>query len=102
MTFYELVLESDIVGHHFEDVDMPRLMDHQTKFVSSIMGGPVAISDDRLAYVHRGLHITEQEFDEVVHLLSEAMQQHGMHQDDVSEVARVFHSKRALILKDGA
>jgi hemoglobin len=102
MTFYEMVLESDIVGHHFEDVDMPRLMDHQTKFVSSIMGGPVAISDDRLAQVHRRLNITQEEFDEIVHLLSEAMQQHGMDQDDVSEVARVFESKRALILKDGA
>ncbi len=102
MTFYEMVLESDIVGHHFEDVDMPRLMDHQTKFISSIMGGPVAISDDRLAQVHRGLNITAQEFDEIVHLLSEAMQQHGMHRDDVSEVSRVFEAKRSLILNDGA
>lgn len=102
MTFYEMVLDSDIVGHHFEDVDMARLMDHQTKFISSIMGGPVSISDDRLAQVHRRLNITQQEFDEIVHLLSEAMQQHGMEREDVADVARVFQSKRTLILHDGA
>ena len=101
MTFYEMVLDSDVVGHHFEHVDMPRLMDHQTKFVSSLMGGPVAMSDDRLAHVHRGLEITEEEFDEIVRLLSTAMQQHGIERADVDEVTLIFQSKRGLILNTG-
>lgn len=99
MTFYEKVLDSDTVGHHFDDVDMPRLMDHQTKFVSALMGGPSAISDDRLAHVHSQLEITSGEFDEIVQLLSDAMAEHGMEQDDIRDVARVFETKRPLILR---
>lgn len=99
MTFYELVLDSDLVGHHFEDVDMPRLMDHQTKFVSALMGGPAAMADDRLAHVHRSLEISNDEFDEVVRLLSDAMRAHGMAASEISEVGKAFSEKRGLIVR---
>lgn len=39
MAFYDRILDSDQVGGYFEDIDMKRLIDHQTKFVASIMGG---------------------------------------------------------------
>ena len=99
MTFYEMVLDSDVVGHHFDGVDMPRLMDHQTKFVASLMGGPAAMNDERLAHVHRHLNISAEEFDEVVRLLGEAMKQHGMAKADIHEVEHVFNQKRSLIQK---
>ncbi len=99
MTFYEMVLDSDVVGHHFDDVDMPRLMDHQTKFVSSLMGGPAAMSDDRLRHVHRNLNISDAEFDEIVRLLCAAMDQHGMDEPDINSVAQAFEEKRPLILE---
>lgn len=102
MTFYEMVLDSDVVGHHFDDVDMAKLMDHQTKFVSSIMGGPAAMSDERLAAAHRKLDITEEEFDEICTLLGDAMKRHGMEDGDIADIARVFEAKRGLILRSGA
>ncbi|MEM6565926.1 MAG: group 1 truncated hemoglobin [Pseudomonadota bacterium] len=101
MTFYEMVLDSDTIGHYFDDVDMPRLMDHQTKFVSSLMGGPMAMSDDRLAHVHRSLNITSEEFDEVVKLLGDAMTEHGMERGDIRDVAQVFETKRSVIVSAG-
>ncbi|WP_424977409.1 group I truncated hemoglobin [Leisingera sp. S232] len=42
MTLYEMALESDHSGDHFADVDMARRIDCQTKFISSLLGGPVA------------------------------------------------------------
>jgi len=102
LTFYEKVLDSDTIGHHFDDVDMPRLMDHQTKFISALMGGPSAMTDDRLAHVHHALDITKAEFDEVVLLLSEAMRDHGMQDEDIREVARAFEARRRFILRPGA
>ncbi len=99
MTFYEMVLDNDLVGHHFDNVDMPRLMDHQTKFVSALMGGPSAMNDERLAFVHRDLAITREEFDEIVLLLTDAMSQHGMEQADIHNVKKSFEEKRALIQK---
>jgi len=98
MSFYELVLDSDIVGHHFDDVDMPKLMDHQTKFVSGLMGGPAQISDDRLKAVHSHLTITDPEFDEIIGLLKEAMEGHGMDGADIRTVASEMNAKRDLIV----
>lgn len=96
--FYERVLDSDIVGHHFDDVDMPRLMDHQTRFVSSLMGGPSAMNDEQLKRVHAGLDITQSEFDEIVGLLGQAMSANGMEEQDVRSVAKEFEAKRHLIV----
>jgi hemoglobin len=30
MTFYDKVLDNDTVGPYFDDIDMPRQIDHQT------------------------------------------------------------------------
>ena len=102
MTFYENVLENDDVGHHFDDIDMPRLIDHQTKFVSSLMGGPGEMNDDRLAHVHGRISISDQEFDIVLGILREALREHSVEEADISEIATAFESKRHLIVSAGA
>ena len=102
MTFYENVLDSDVVGHHFEDIDMPRLMDHQTKFISSLMGGPASISDERLRVVHQNIQITDAEFDEVMRLLADALTHHGVEDRDVAEIGRLVEGKRSLIVRRNA
>ena len=98
MTFYDLVLDNDDVGHHFDNIDMARLMDHQTKFVSGIMGGPAAISDERLQAAHRHIDVTNAEFDVIVALMGEALSEHGMDPQDIRDVARIMESKRSLIV----
>ena len=98
MTFYEMVLDSDIVGHHFDDVDMPRLIDHQTKFISSLMGGPASISDERLRAVHAHIDITDAEFDEIVTLLSAALEAHRIDAADIDALASAVEAKRALVV----
>jgi len=99
MTFYEHVLDSDVVGHYFDDVDMAKQVDHQTKFISSLMGGPAAISDERLRVVHHKLNINNEEFKEIARLLSGAMAEHGMSELDISDVIKAVESKRELIVK---
>ena len=98
MDFYERVLDNDEVGHHFDDIDMPRLMDHQTKFISSLLGGPSAMGDDRLRAVHQKLDITDAEFDEVVILLTAALRDHGMNQEDIQQVGAEIEARRSLIV----
>ena len=49
MSLYDRLLEDDEVGPFFDDVDMPKLIDHQTKFVSSLMGGPASFTDEHIA-----------------------------------------------------
>ncbi|UWQ76848.1 group 1 truncated hemoglobin [Leisingera sp. M658] len=102
MTFYELALESDQIGDYFADVDMARLIDHQTKFISSLLGGPASFSDERLEAVHRALAITHDDFDEMGALLKDALEQHGLSEPDVRATLAAIESKRNVIVQRDA
>ena len=98
LDFYEEVLDDDLVGPFFEDTDMRRLMDHQTKFIASLMGGPAAYSDERLAEIHRHLTIGDDHFDRIIVLLDGALGRHGVHSDHVALVRDEFERRRPLIV----
>ena len=99
MTFYERVLDNDDVGPHFDDIDMPRLIDHQTKFISALMGEPAAMSDDRLKAVHSQIDISNEDFDTVLDLLKAALRDHQVADGDISAVTRAFNEKRSFIVR---
>ena len=73
-TFYEYVLESEEVAPYFEGIDMRRQIDHQSKFISAMMGGPGSYSDEHLARVHARLNIDRSAFLVIGGLLKEAME----------------------------
>ncbi len=98
MTFYEMALDSDEIGFHFEDIDLPRLIDHQTKFVSSLVGGPASFSDDRIEAVHRHLNISHAHFDEMAVLFKEALASHGMADHDIIVALEAIEEKRSIIV----
>ncbi len=98
MSFYEMALDSEQIGDHFDDIDMPRLIDHQTKFVSSLVGGPASFSDDRIEAVHRHLNISHDDFDEMAALFSEALALHGMAEHDISVAIGAIEEKRSIIV----
>jgi truncated hemoglobin YjbI len=39
-TFYEYVLDDDVMAPYFAGVDMRTQIDHQSKFIPAVMGGP--------------------------------------------------------------
>jgi hemoglobin len=84
--FYDKVLESDRLARYFVDVDMRRLIDHQTKFISAVMGGPAAFSDEQLARAHLRLGITPADFDEMAGYFHETLEDHGV---DATELERL-------------
>ncbi len=98
ISFYETVLDSDDVGHHFDGVDMNRLIDHQTKFMSALLGGPVSFNDERLHTLHRGLNITDPEFDAIMDILRDALMQHGMGETDIEFTLQEIEKKRPIIV----
>jgi hemoglobin len=76
--FYEKVLESELLAPYFEHVDMRRLIDHQTKFVSAIMGGPASFSDEQIARAHARLGVTAEAFAEMAALFRETLEDFGV------------------------
>ncbi len=98
MRFYDYALDSDILADYFEDVDMRRLIDHQTKFVASLMGGPASYTDDMLRQLHANLAITGAAFNEMATLFQKTLEESGMAEEDVEIVIRQITERKPLIV----
>ena len=48
MSFYDKVLDSPVSSPYFANTNMKRLIDHQTKFIAQVMGGPASYTDEQL------------------------------------------------------
>lgn len=97
-TFYDRVMSTpDLIGY-FEGVDMRRLIDHQTKFVAAVMGGPASFTDEHLARVHAHLGIDDPSFEEAVLILRESMEDHNMNETDIGEVMSQVRSRKQFIV----
>lgn len=96
--FYDRVLESPTVAHRFEHVEMSRLVDHQSRFISSLMGGPGAVNDDHLFRVHAHLGITGAEFREIVDLLRSTLEDHDLSVEDVAAVIAEVERRESVIV----
>jgi hemoglobin len=96
--FYDRVLESDSLQRHFEHIDMRRLIDHQTQFISSVMGGPGGYTNDQLYRVHAPLGISEADFREIASLLQETLEDFDLDGGDIDFIVQGFRSKEPLIV----
>ena len=99
MAFYDKLLDSDELGDFFDDVDMKRLIDHQTKFIAFLLGGPADFSDQRLEQQHRHLNITDSDFDEMKRMLGETLEEHGFEAEDAAAALGAIEARRSQIVK---
>jgi hemoglobin len=97
-SFYGRVLDSPILAPYFDGVDMRRLMDHQTKFIAYLMGGPVSYSTEHLARVHAHLGIDDASFDEITTVLRETLEDFDFDESDISTVYGRVVSYRPFIV----
>ena len=98
MDFYNRLLDDDDLGPYFEDVDMGRIVDHQTKFIATLLGGPASYTDDQIRAVHRHLAIRPDHFDTLKEVLAETLADHGMAPDDIAHVVDEFERRRPLVV----
>jgi hemoglobin len=84
--FYDRIFDSEQLRHYFQDIDMARLIDHQTKFVSALMGGPASYTNDHLTRAHARLGITPEEYDEMAELFRETLEDFDVPAADVERL----------------
>lgn len=97
-TFYGKVAESEELAPYFAGVDVQKLMDHQTKFFSSILGGPVEYTGGELKSVHAAMAITEEAFSEVADLLEETLEDMDVEEDDIETIMEIIGGVKSDIL----
>lgn len=98
MSFYEKMTSSPITKKYFENINMKRLIDHQTKFISAMMGGPASYTNEHLERVHARLGITNVAFDEAVDMLEETLEDFDFQDEDIGEVKKEVMSRKSVIV----
>lgn len=99
--FYRDVLDRPTLQPYFEGVDMRRLIDHQVKFISHVLGQPASIYEGRaLGAAHGGLSITGEAFGEVAEILQRTLVEAGMEAADVDAVMATVASARGAIVRE--
>ncbi len=100
MALYDRLLEDDDVGPFFDDVDMPKLIDHQTKFVASLMGGPASFTDAHIAAAHRKMTIRNEHFDKLKTLVEDTLADFDVDAGDAALVLQAFEDRRGILVTD--
>jgi hemoglobin len=98
MDFYDKILDSPVTSPFFANTDMKRLIDHQTKFIATIMGGPASYSNEHVEKVHERLGITEVAFLEAMELLRETLEDHNFQEDDIETVEDEMMSYKNFVV----
>ncbi len=98
MSFYEKMVDSPITRPYFANTNMKRLIDHQTKFIASMMGGPSSYTDEHLERVHAHLGITETAFYESKDMLRETLEDFDFEEEDIQSVEDEFTSRKNFIV----
>lgn len=97
---YEKIARSELLTPFFEHVDMQQLMSHQTKFFSSIMGGPISYDGRQLNEVHRRLNISNEAFTEVAELLEEVLEDFDVMQEDIDTLLAIVADAKPQIVQN--
>ena len=98
MAFYDKALDSDVIGDYFEDVDIKTLIDHQTKFIAQVMGGPANYSNEALQAVHAKHHIDQAAFDEMTTLLRETLEEFELDPADIDLIMDDVSGRASFII----
>jgi hemoglobin len=98
MSFYDKILDSPVTSPFFANTDMKRLIDHQTKFIAYVMGGPVSYTNEQIQRVHAHLGITEEAFDEAMELLVETFEDFDMVDEDIRVVEEDMLSYKSFVV----
>ncbi|MBT5051377.1 MAG: group 1 truncated hemoglobin [Rhodospirillaceae bacterium] len=101
--FYDKALDSPLLAPYFENVEMSKQIEHQTKFIASLMGGPASYSNEELERVHSRLNINEAEFQEMVALLKETLEDFDFDDTDIGAVqSEMMSRKRFIVVREVA
>jgi len=98
LNFYDRVLDSARLAPFFADVDMQRLVEHQAKFISSVMGGPESYTDSMLREAHAHLAVDKAAFDEMIGLLQRTLEDFQFTPADVRTIVADLDARRAQIV----
>lgn len=86
LALYDRVTQSERLECFFAGVDMRRLVDHQARFLASLVGGPASVTDEELKAVHARLGIDRETFLEMLEQFRQVLEDHQAEPADTEHV----------------
>lgn len=96
--FYGRATSDSILSPFFVGIDMATQIDHQTRFVSSLMGGPASYTNEHLQRVHEHLRIDEATFAHMTLVFRETLEDHDVAETDIGTIMGEMAARRPYIL----
>lgn len=100
--FYDKVMEHPALSPYFAEIDMDRLIMHQTRFIASVMGGPPSYTDEALRRAHAPYRITRADFLAMIALVRLTLQEFGIDAVDIELVMEQISRRESVIVSSGA
>ena len=88
--FYDDVLAEDSLRPYFDRVNMTFLLNHQTEFLSQVLGGPFQFTGKTLREAHQHLYIKKSDFELVAQLLRENLEDFEFEKEDIETVMELI------------
>lgn len=99
LQFYDKVLASSRLAPFFANTNMQELVEHQAKFISTVMGGPASYSNAALRDMHAKLAIDDQAFDEMILLFRTTLEESRLADVDVEAIMADLNARRRYIVR---
>lgn len=97
-SFYGNVLRSPRLAHYFAEASIVGLIEHQSRFLAMVMGGPPAYTDAELEAAHLQLDIAEADFDEMLRLLAKSLDSYDIDPADIAQVIARYRETQSSVV----
>ena len=98
LSFYDKVIAEPALFPYFAKTDMRTLVEHQTSFVASIMGGPAGPYSEELRETHQHLDIDGDSFDLMISIFQQTLLEHEFENQHAEEIIADLRARRDLIV----
>lgn len=98
LSHYDRVVAAPELAPYFARTDMRALIEHQSHFLASVLGGPTSYTDADLASVHSALRISDAAFERMLALLEDTLREHGIADDHIRYVLGHYADRRSVIV----
>jgi hemoglobin len=101
-SFYGDVLRSSRLAPYFADVSIAGLIDHQSRFLAMVMGGPPAQTAHELELAHERFTIKDDDFDEMLRLLERSLSSFEVDPEDIAQVISRYREMQSAVVSPTA
>ncbi len=96
--FYDRVLDEEDLVPFFHDTEMANLIDHQTKFWATLLGGPASYTDEQLHKIHASRGIQGRHFDLMVDLAKETLEDGDIDEQQIASIIEKLNAYRPSLV----